>query len=160
MGESRARVVEADDPSTTLPRQVRMSLFHRSDGAVGQAFRFSVVGVSNTLVSYVVYVVLGIVDLGAAPAAAIAFAAGATNGYLLNRSWTFAARDDRGTRARYGGVQVLGLGLSAALVWLTVDVGGLNRYVGFAISLPLVTVTSFLLTRSWVFQATARNAGN
>lgn len=116
-----------------------------------QALRFALVGVANTAISAVAYAVA--VELVPAPvAAALAFAAGAVNGYVLNRSWTFAARDDAGTRARYLTVQLLGLGLSSGLVWATVSEGGLGRYAGFALTLPLVTAATFVLARGWVFR--------
>ena len=50
-------------------------------------------------------------------------------------------------------VQCIGLGLNAAGVWLAVGDAGLPRMAGEAVILPAVTVTTFLLSRRWVFHA-------
>jgi hypothetical protein len=63
-----------------------------------QFARFLVVGVGNTVVSFVAYRLLLAVGTPYAVAAPLAFAVGTLNGYVFNRRWTFAARDT--TRAR------------------------------------------------------------
>ena len=55
-----------------------------------QLIKFGIVGVSNTLLTLVVYtVLLKVVGVWYLAASAIGFIAGATNGFLLNRAWTF-----------------------------------------------------------------------
>ena len=53
--------------------------------------RFVVVGASNTLLSVAMYLALLAVGMPYPVAAACGFVAGAINGYLLNRWWTFSA---------------------------------------------------------------------
>ena len=65
-----------------------------------QLARFLAVGVGNTAVSFVVYRLLLALGLWYVVAAPLAFAAGAVNGYILNRRWTSAVRDS--TRAVAG----------------------------------------------------------
>ena len=116
--------------------------------------RFVVVGLSNTVVALLVYA--GLVALGTQPvlASALGFAAGALNGYRLNRNWTFdGASGGLGTGTRYVLVQLVGLGLNALGVWIAVGHAGLPRMAGEAVILPVVTVTTFLLSRRWVFHA-------
>src|SRR5271155_4302892 len=68
-----------------------------------QFVKFGLVGVSNTLLTLVVYTVLvKVFGVWYLLASAIGFAVGATNGYLLNRSWTFRGHDGgRGTAVRW-----------------------------------------------------------
>ena len=55
-----------------------------------QFVKFGIVGVSNTLMTLVVYtVLLKVFGVWYLAASAIGFAVGATNGFLLNRKWTF-----------------------------------------------------------------------
>ena len=118
--------------------------------------RFVVVGLSNTVVALLVYA--GLVALGTqpVPASALGFAAGALNGYRLNRNWTFdGASGGLGTGTRYVLVQLVGLGLNALGVWIAVGHAGLPRMAGETVILPVVTVTTFLLSRRWVFHAPA-----
>ena len=117
-----------------------------------QLARFLVVGFSNTAITLLVYATL--VRAGVPPVAAsvAAFAAGAVNGFRLNRAWTFrSSRRGVGTRARYVIVAALGVGLNASGVALAVDVAALPKLAGELAALPLVTATTFALSRAWVF---------
>ena len=70
----------------------------RRDDPARQLARFLLVGVGNTALSFVVYRLLLALETPYLLAAPLAFAAGAANGYVFNRRWTFGARDS--TRAR------------------------------------------------------------
>jgi len=114
--------------------------------------RFLAVGLSNTVLSYAVYVVL----VEVVPywlAGAVAFAAGAVNGYVLNRRWTFRAPDSIASRLRYLAVQLSGLGATTALLWLYVSVAGVHRLWAYALTIPVVTVGTFAANRTWTFEA-------
>jgi putative flippase GtrA len=119
--------------------------------------RFVLVGASNTLLSLAVY--LGLLALGTpyVVAAVLAFGAGAVNGYVLNRRWTFAAPDTPVARARYLAVQLGGAAVTSALLWLLVAEGGLGRAAGYVVTVPIVTVAMFVANRRWTFAA--RRAG-
>jgi putative flippase GtrA len=126
----------------------------------GQAVRYLSVGVSNTVITLATYVLALSAGVPAIGASVIAFVAGAVNGFLLNRSWTF--RSDRrgpGAVARYVAVLTLGLGLNALGVALAVHVVDLPKLAGEIVALPPVTVTTFVLARSWVFGARGGTPG-
>src|ERR1700678_329584 len=78
-----------------------------STPVVVQFVKFGIVGVSNTLLTLVVYtVLLKVFGVWYLAASAIGFIVGATNGFLLNRKWTFKEHvGDRPTPGRGGGVQ-------------------------------------------------------
>jgi putative flippase GtrA len=124
----------------------------RSPRRVSAQFaRFLTVGLSNTALSFVVYTAL-VETVPYWVAGALAFAAGAVNGYMLNRRWTFAAPDSNGARARYLVVQLGGLGGTTGLLWLLVRQEGLHRISAYALTIPLVTVATFAANRGWTFQ--------
>ncbi len=127
------------------------SLVRRS--VLAQLGRFACVGMSNTALSYAVYAALLAVGAPYVAAAAVAFSAGALNGYMLNRRWTFRAGDTAGRRLRYLAVQVASLGATTNLLWLLVSVGGIHRLAAYLVVLPLVTVASYAANRSWAFAA-------
>jgi putative flippase GtrA len=124
----------------------------RSPRRVSAQFaRFLTVGLSNTALSYLVYASL----VAVVPywiAGALAFAAGAVNGYVLNRRWTFAAADSVGARTRYVAVQLAGLGTTTGLLWLLVGREGLHRLWAYALTIPVVTLATFAANRTWTFQ--------
>ena len=72
-----------------------------SADAPRQFARFLVVGVGNTVLSFVAYRLLLAAGTPYVPAAALAFAVGAVNGYVFNRRWTFAAADTTRSRVLY-----------------------------------------------------------
>lgn len=117
--------------------------------------RFCEVGATNTVVTLVAFAVL---VHGGCPgwlASALAFAAGAVNGYHWNTRWTFADRradgEVDGARLRYLGVQGLGSALSALGVLGAHDALGLAHLAAEAVILPGVTVLTYGLMRRVVF---------
>jgi putative flippase GtrA len=119
---------------------------------IPQLVRFGLVGAINAALTLATYSVLLALRAPAPLAGAIGWGVGATNGYLLNRAWTF--RDAaRGAvpAARYVAVQVMGSALNAALVAITVGAEHLPRLAGELAVLPPVTILTFVLCRGWVF---------
>jgi Gpi18-like mannosyltransferase/putative flippase GtrA len=137
------------------PRRAALAtlLGRAADGtAVGpQLARFATVGVTNTLLSYAVYALLLAVALPYPLAGAVGFAAGAVNGYVLNRRWTFGAPDSGRARARYLVVALGGLAATSFLLALLVSTGGLGRLPAYALTIPLVTLGTFAAARVWTF---------
>jgi putative flippase GtrA len=118
---------------------------------VGQFTRFLVVGVGNTIVSFVVYRLLLALGTPYVIAAALGFSAGAVNGYVFNRRWTFGARDSARARVLYVAVQATGAGLTSLLVLLFVRVAGAGRVGAYLAAIPPVTVCMFVANRLWTF---------
>ena len=69
-----------------------------------QFVKFGIVGVSNTLLTFVVYtLLLKVFGVWYLAASAIGFVVGAINGFLLNRRWTFREHvGDALTPVRWG----------------------------------------------------------
>lgn len=119
-----------------------------------QFVKFGVVGVSNTLLTFVVYtLLLKVFGVWYLAASAIGFVVGATNGYLWNRRWTFREHvGDALTPVRWFVVQGCGLALNLALVYVFVDDAALDKLVGQACATVVVTVLTFFANRAWTFR--------
>ena len=83
-------------------------------------------------------------------AAPIAFAAGALNGYIFNRRWTFAARDTTRARVAYVGVAITGASRRACAFRFFVAIG-VSKVVAYLAAIPPVTVCMFVANRVWTF---------
>jgi putative flippase GtrA len=120
-----------------------------------QFMKFGVVGVSNTLLTFLIFtVLLKVFGVWYLAASAIGFAAGAVNGFLLNRRWTFRGHvGDSLTPVRWTVVQGCGLALNEGLLYLWVDGVSLDELVGQALATAIVTVITFLVNRAWTFRA-------
>ena len=122
-----------------------------------QFAKFGAVGVSNTVLSFAVYtILLKALGLWYLAASAIGFAVGAVNGFLWNRAWTFRGHvGDALTPVRWFVVQAGGLALNLGLVYLFVDGAGLDELVAQAVTIAIVTVTTFFANRAWTFRGHA-----
>jgi putative flippase GtrA len=119
-----------------------------------QFVKFGVVGISNTLLTLVVYtVLLKVFGVWYLAASAIGFVAGAVNGFLLNRRWTFREHvGDALTPVRWGVVQTCGLGIDEALLYLLVHDAHLDKLLAQVCATAVVTVTTFFVNRAWTFR--------
>jgi putative flippase GtrA len=127
----------------------------------GQLARFLVVGVGNTAVSFIAYRLLLVVSTPYVLAAALGFAAGAVNGYVFNRRWTFAARDSMRARLLYVAVQAAGAASTSLLVFVFVHVVELGKVEAYLAAIPPVTLCMFVANRLWTFadRADTRQGG-
>jgi putative flippase GtrA len=123
----------------------------QGDGSVRQFRRFLLVGVGNTVVSFVVYRLLLAFGTPYVLAAALGFAVGAVNGYVFNRRWTFGARDSARARLLYVAVQAVGAASTSLLVLLFVGVAGTGKVGAYLAAIPPVTACMFMANRLWTF---------
>jgi putative flippase GtrA len=119
-----------------------------------QFLKFGVVGVSNTLLTLAVYtLLLKVVGVWYLAASAIGFIAGAVNGFLLNRRWTFREHvGDAFTPVRWGVVQTCGLGINEGLLFLLVHDVRLDALIAQLCATAVVTVSTFFANRAWTFR--------
>jgi putative flippase GtrA len=147
---------ERTDMQKSSPSVARRSRDLRAPVLV-QFIKFGIVGVSNTLLTLVVYtVLLKVFGVWYLAASAIGFIVGAVNGFLLNRRWTF--RDHVGdsfTPVRWGIVQTCGLGINEALLYLLVHHAHLDKLLAQVCATAVVTVTTFFVNRAWTFRVHA-----
>ena len=142
-----------ESSSTSLPGRGRLV----RKPVLIQFVKFGTVGVSNTLITFIVYtVLLKVFGVWYLAASAIGFLVGATNGFLLNRRWTFKEHvGDALTPVRWGIVQGCGLGLNVLLLFALVDGAGLDKLLSQAFAMGVVTVLTFLVNRAWTFRVHA-----
>lgn len=95
---------------------------------VGQFFQFVLIGASNTLIDYLVFLLLNGVFGWYYAAKIVGFALGTGNSYLWNTVWTFRRERRRDAREMltFLGVNLVVLGLSLGLMWLLRDAVGIT----------------------------------
>jgi len=130
--------------------RIRSRMLGRDD-PVRQFRRFLLVGLGNTALSFAVYRLLLALGTPYVLAAALGFAAGAVNGYVFNRRWTFAARDSTRARVLYVAVQAAGAASTSLLVLLFVRAAGTGKVGAYLAAIPAVTVCMFVANRVWTF---------
>jgi putative flippase GtrA len=108
------------------------------------------------VLSFVAYRLLLAAGTPYVPAAALAFAVGALNGYVFNRRWTFAAADTTRSRTLYVLVQGLGAASTSLLVLLFVRAAEVGQVGAYLLAIPPVTVAMFAANRAWTFAEQSR----
>jgi putative flippase GtrA len=142
-----------DMPPRSETSRVRSLLARIAHPVAVQFVKFGIVGVSNTLLTFLVYtLLLKVFDVWYIAASAIGFIVGTTNSFLLNRKWTFAEHvGDSMTPVRWAIVQGCGLGLNLGLLALFVREAGLDELIAQAFATVIVTVSTFFANRAWTF---------
>lgn len=116
--------------------------------------KYCIVGASNTLIDFAVYVALVTIGVWYPLAKVAAFAVAIANGYTFNRTWTFRAGGHRKVMlAKYAVVQTSCLLLNLGLLVMFVEVAGLHEVVAQAIALPFIALVGFLAQRLWTFRS-------
>lgn len=135
-------------------RSQRGPIRHLRTPLVTQFIKFGLVGVSNTLLTFLIYtLLLKVFGVWYLAASGIGFAVGAVNGFLLNHSWTFRGHAGGSFAAvRWFVVQGCGLLVNLAVVYLMVEAVGTDKLVGQAIATAIVVVLTFFANRAWTFR--------
>ena len=123
--------------------------------------KFLIVGGTNTLLMYLLY--LGLIYLGMHYGLALAldYVCGVLLGYILNRHWTFASHGKQiNSFPRYVLTYVGVFAGNMALLVLFVESGLLGPELGQLIAFGLVTVMSFILQNAWVFKKPQKEDAN
>ncbi len=120
-----------------------------------QFMGFSMVGVINMALSYIIYAV--VISFGVHPQIAnqISFWLTVLNGFLLNKTFVFKSKTDKKTKnemVKYFGVYGFNWLLGIVLLYLYIDVLHINSYLAPIISIPLTIPMNFLISKYWVFK--------
>ena len=120
-----------------------------------QLVKFSLVGVLNTAIQYVVFLVLyryaGVHYLAAS---FIGYCAGLLNSYLLNRSWTFHARGGKGSLefVKFTLVNIVSVSVNVGSLAYLVSNVHLSPEFGQALAIVLSTAVNFTGNKLWTFR--------
>lgn len=121
---------------------------------IKQFIKFSLVGVSNTAVSYIVYCLFVLIDkdlylIGNGAG----FFVGVLNSYFWNSRFVFKKKDCRvstllKTYISYGITFLLNM----FILYLLVDVAGIHEMIAPIINIIILTPINFLLNKLWAFR--------
>jgi len=129
-----------------------------------QLVRFSLVGASGYAINLAVFSTLvELAHVHYLPSAMVAFCAAVTNNFLVNRHWTFKAKQGRIAlqARRFFTVSLIALGFNLLLLHLLVTVVGIHEVAAQATSILAATPFNFVGNKLWSFPAVLhRSASN
>ncbi len=126
-----------------------------------QFFKFGVVGLSNTLISYTVYSALVFVGVYYLIASVISFVVSVLNSFFWNNKYVF--KEQKGERhilkslvrtfAAYG---LTGLILNNIMLFILVDKINLSKYLAPLLCLIITIPLNFILNKFWAFNTSRK----
>ena len=152
MTGARAADEAIADRAWSLVRRVHLGT--RKPANWMQLVKFALVGGSGYVVNLVVFALLAeVAGLHHIPAAVGAFCVAVTNNFLLNRHWTFRARDGHAgfQAARFFAVSLVGLGFNLSVLELLVSVAELPQLPAQALAVATAMPVNFIGNKLWTF---------
>jgi putative flippase GtrA len=152
MSGARAADEAIADRAWGLVRRVHLGT--RKPANWMQLVKFALVGGSGYVVNLVVFALLAeVAGLHHIPAAVGAFCVAVTNNFLLNRHWTFRARDGHAgfQAARFFAVSLVGLSFNLVLLELLVSVAELPELPAQALAVAMAMPVNFIGNKLWTF---------
>ena len=147
-------------------RRLLDSLFHRlgandrieQKALIIQFVKFGLVGISNTVVSWICYYVILWIDddlymLGSLVGTVVSIA----NAFFWNDRFVFKGKEDDlksrlkrlgKTYVSYGGTSLL----SMLLLWIEVQLFGVNKVIAPVVNLLITIPLNFLINKFWTFR--------
>ena len=121
---------------------------------LGDAGRFLIVGVANTLLGLsVIYAAKGFWQLDDVSANIVGYSAGLALSFTLNRHWTFAHVGPRlPAIARFLFVALAAYGLNLVTVMSAISYFGVNSYIAQALGIAPYTLTSYFGSKYFAFR--------
>ena len=120
---------------------------------VRQFIKFGLVGISNTLLFFLIYYALLFVGIHYLLANTIAFFVSVLNAYYWNSKFVFKQTKERySTLARVYISYGFTFALSSGLLFFMIDILGISEYIAPILNLCITIPLNFLLNKYWAFK--------
>lgn len=123
-----------------------------------QFLKFGIVGVSNTLIGYVVYSLCIWLNMHYLLANLLGFLVSVLNAFYWSNRFVFKKQADEQRGLWSSLVKTIvayastGIFLNSILLWLLIDEMGMSEYVAPLIILAITVPTNFILNKYWSFK--------
>ncbi|MBM6819042.1 GtrA family protein [Clostridium saudiense] len=121
---------------------------------MGKFIKFGLVGVLNTLINWIIFAVLNFVGVYYIIANVIAYVIATINSYIWNSRWVFKYKgeDKKETTTKFILLNLVGIALNTMILYLLVDLIGLNKLIALVITTVIVMVINYIVNKIWVFK--------
>lgn len=137
-------------------RVLGLKLNEESWNGFVQFVKFGIVGLTNNIICYGVYLILLGLGMHYTPANIIGFTVSVFNSYYWNNKYVFRDEDDRvwwktfiKTYISYAGT---GIVLSNVLLYLWIDCLGVSSIIAPLINLVIIIPTNFIMNKFWAYK--------
>lgn len=125
-------------------------------GRFKRIIRFSLVGVSNTFIDFLMFTIFhGVFKAGYIISQVIGYSSGIVNSFILNKKWTFEDRSCSKYAVfkliRFITVNLISLGITLSAMNFLIKTQNFNVYASKVIVTFIAQITNFLIYKLWVF---------
>ena len=121
-------------------------------GLFKQFFKFGIVGVINTVSSWLFYYPLVFIHVNYIIATTIAYILSSIIGYCLNNKWVFKKKiHDHNSVIKYYVVYGSSYLINVGAMYLWVDVLHISKYLAPILTLLITVPYNFIFSKLWVF---------
>lgn len=116
--------------------------------------KFGLVGVLNTLINWILFILLNSFGIYYIISNVIAYSISTLNSYLWNSKWVFKYSGDnvKETSVKFIVLNIIGLTLNTIILYLLVDIVGLNKLIALVITTGIVMILNYFINKLWVFK--------
>lgn len=116
--------------------------------------KFSIVGVSNTLLNFVIFILLNNIGINYILASVIAYSISIINSYFWNSRLVFKYdnKNKKSILIKFIILNLIGLSINAVLMATLVGVLAIKKIVAMFIVSLLVMCINYILNKIWVFK--------
>ncbi|KKD56626.1 GtrA family protein [Paenibacillus polymyxa] len=122
--------------------------------------RFGIVGLVNTGVDYIIFMLLAWTGVPVVVAQIISYSCGTANSYILNSKWTFSKQQanntNKGQLLKFIAINLIVLGITSLLLQVLHTETELPLALGKLIATATGMIINYIGNRYWVFGSPSR----
>ena len=121
---------------------------------MNKLIKFCIVGMGNTLLTFLVFYLLLTIGMNYLAANIIGYSVGVANSYYWNKSWVFETKSNYKHFLRFIAVNILTLLINTGSLFIFVHSFGFNAIIAQIIATGIGMVVNFILNKIWTFNST------
>lgn len=114
--------------------------------------KFCIVGLSNTLISLIIYYVLLKLHINYLISSGIAYFCGIFNGYFWSSRFVFVKKKNMNSAIKFFVVYMSSLVINLVLMYIFVDIFKINKILSQVITIGFNVLYNFILNKVWTFK--------
>ena len=115
--------------------------------------KFGIIGISNTLINWIIFFLLNLVEVNYILANIIAYSLATINSYIWNSKWVFKYNNEKLVSSlKFIIVNLVGLILNTIILFILVDMFNINKIISLVMATGVVMILNYISNRLWVFK--------
>ena len=114
--------------------------------------KFSIVGLTNVIITYTAYFILLKLGLYYLLASAIAYITGMLNGYIWSSRFVFNANKSINNMVKFFIVYISALFINLGIMYICVDTYNMNKLIAPIFAIGIGTIYNYTLNKIWTFR--------